>query len=141
FHSSGIYVIETMNLSLRLITRTLPKELESIKFEKEKDFSLFKIDKLEKTRQYERWIRSNSIDSPIKLNQNKIEKLKNIYEVEYESVLIFSKEMVMGQENIPKTIINVFTEQEFIDSLQSKKTIYNDFQLSKIYNEIKKNLV
>ena len=133
FHTSGIYVIETMNLMMNSITRIKPKELDELKFEKTKEYNLFNMDKMERVRQYEKWIRSNTTHNPLSLNQKKIDILKSKFGVEFENALIFSKEMLMGEENIPRNISSIYTEEEFTLHLKSKKTVYSDSQLYRVY--------
>lgn len=133
FHTSGIYVIETMNLTMNSITKLKAKELDDLKFEKVKDYNLFNMHKLERVRQYEKWIKSNTTHNPLSLNQRKIDILKSKYGVEFENALVFSPEMLMGEENFPKTISSIYSEPEFMEHLRTTKTVYNDFQLYRIY--------
>jgi len=133
FHSTGIYVIETKNLSLDVIVKTTPKEIEELKLNKATEYNLFNMHKMERIRRYEKWIRSNIVNSPIAQNQKKIDLLKSMFDVEFENALIFSPEMLMGEESIPKTITSIYTKDEFMNHLKTKKTIYSDIQLYRIY--------
>ncbi|MBU1143350.1 MAG: NERD domain-containing protein [Firmicutes bacterium] len=133
FHTTGIYVIETMNLSSSMISKLKPKEIEELKFEKATEYSLFNIHKIEKVRQYEKWIRSNTANSPIAQNQKIIDILKKMHNIEFENALVFSREMLMDEEHIPRTISSIYSEKEFMEHLKTAKTQYNDFQLYKIY--------
>lgn len=138
FHSTGIYVIECMNLSMDNIIKTSPKEIEELKFEKANDYNLFNMHKMERVRRYEKWIRSNISNSPIAQNQKKIDLMKTFFDVEFENALIFSEEMLMGEENYPKTISSIYSKEEFMNHLKTKKTIYSDFQLYKTYQLFRK---
>jgi hypothetical protein len=139
FHTTGIYVIECMNLSLDVIVRANPKQLEELKLEKTIDYNLFNMHKLERVRRYEKWIRQNIANSPIAQNQKKINLLNEVFDVEFENALIFSPEMLMGEENIPRTISSIYAKDEFMENLKTKKTAYNDFQLYKIYQFFRDN--
>jgi hypothetical protein len=138
FHSTGIYVIECMNLSMDNIIKASPKEIEELKFEKANDYNLFNMHKMERVRRYEKWIRSNISNSPIAQNYKKIELMKKVSDIEFENILIFSKEMLMGEENIPRTIASIYSKEEFLSHLKTKKTIYSDFQLYKTYQLFRK---
>jgi len=133
FHTTGIYAIECMNLSLDVIVRASPKQLEELKLEKTTEYNLFNMHKMERVRRYEKWIRQNIVNSPIAQNQKKINLLNEVFDVEFENALIFSPEMLMGEENISRTISSIYTKDEFMEHLKTKKTVFNDFQLYKIY--------